>query len=103
VSSSYSPSLYGWQALTGFDTYEQKVIVQDSPFERGDAGFIQVIYVSGYATIPDDLIETCLLMAEHLMSGGYFPTEGVSAEGSILPLWLPKDVEKNLQKYKRVI
>jgi hypothetical protein len=111
ISWSASPSLYGWTALTGYDvladpcSHNASVIVQSSPFERGDTGFIQFVYSSGYVAIPDDLKLCCALMTSHLLSGGYFPTEGTSGEGSILPGWLPQDVDKILTAgaYKRVV
>jgi len=102
LSYSTSPANYSWTALTGFDTLSDSVVLNTSPFYRGDSGFVKLVYSSGYATIPDDLKLACALMAEHLLSGGYFPTSGGGGEGSVLPLWLPKDVQRILNNYTRV-
>lgn len=101
VSYSISPVNYGWTVLTGYDAFSDNIVLANSPFCRGDSGFVQLVYSSGYATIPDDLKLACLLMAEHLLSAGYFPTSGGGGEGSIMPLWLPKDVDRILWNYKR--
>ena len=99
---SLSPANFGWTSLTGFDTLSGKVVLIDSPFVRGDTGFIQLVYTSGLAVIPEDLKLVCALMAAHLLSCGYFPSQGGGGEGSLLPAWLPKDVEKIINFYKRV-
>jgi hypothetical protein len=103
LSYSVSPANCGWTALTGFDTVNEKVILSASPFRRGDTGFVQLVYTSGFplSSVPEDLKIACALMANHLLSGGFFPTEGGSGEGSLLPAWLPRDVDRILNTYTR--
>ena len=102
VSYSLSPANFGWTALTVFDAFGSRVILTSSPFYRGNSGFVQLVYSCGYAIVPDDLKLACALTAAHLISGGYFPTEGGGGEGSVLPLWLPRDVQEIVNDYKRV-
>jgi len=102
VKYSTNISSNGWTTLSGYDVIDDYIICHTAPFGRGDYGFFQVVYTSGYATIPDDLKEACALMTAHLLSGGMFPTQGTTGEGSVLPLWTPKDVQATIDNYKRV-
>ena len=99
LSWSYAPTRYGWTASSLYDIAGDLIQVYDLPFTRGDWGLIQLVYNSGYATIPDDLKSCCALMASHLLSAMMFPSQ---AGGSILPQWLPSDVMLTIEKYKRV-
>ena len=96
----------GWSSCSDYDSFiekqSSKVVARDVPFDRGSYGFLQVIYTSGYAVIPDNLLEACALLAAHYLSGGLFPTQGSTGEGSVLPMWIPKDVTDIINLYKRV-
>lgn len=48
VEYSYSPALYGWTASTQYDVSGAKITVWDAPFDRGDIGWVRVVYVCGY-------------------------------------------------------
>lgn len=72
----------GWTACSLKDTLEDEIIVYDSPFSRGDYAMFQVVYLSGYDTVPDDLKWACAAMASMFLSCGYFPTQ---AGASVLP------------------
>lgn len=92
----------GWTTLTEVDLVENSVICHNAPFARVDYGYFQCVYVSGYVVIPDDLKEACALLTAHLLSGGVFPTDGGTGEGSVLALWVPKDVTETIKRYTRV-
>ncbi len=92
----------GWITLNNNDLIGNTIICHDAPFGRGSYGLFRVVYISGYAAIPDDLKEACALMTAHLLSGGVFPTDGGTGEGSVLALWIPKDVQDTINRYKRV-
>ena len=96
---SYSVVSNGWTSASQYDITGDTIQCYDLPFTRGDYGMIQLVYTSGYAVIPDDLKIACGLMVAHLLSGGYFPTQGGS---SVLPAWLPTDVKLTIDRYSRV-
>lgn len=102
VKWSTNIGVNGWTALSNCDLIGSCIICHDAPFSRGGYGLLQVVYASGYTTIPDDLKEACALMTAHLLSGGLFPTQGGVGEGSVLALWIPKDVQDTINRYKRV-
>ncbi|OBW61096.1 MAG: hypothetical protein A9183_03050 [Dehalococcoides mccartyi] len=89
----------GWTDLPYFDTLTDTIRVYDSPFCRGSSGMVQVIYQSGYAIIPEDLKLACALIASHIFSGQFFPTQ---AGVSVLPVWIPKEVGDIMANYRRV-
>jgi hypothetical protein len=60
---------------------------------------VQLVYTTGFATVPDDLKFGCAEMVAHLLSGGFVPTMSGSA---VLSEWLSKDFWKTLDLYKRV-
>lgn len=99
VKWSYNVGQNGWTANSIYDIAGDTIQVYDSPFTRGDWGLTQVVFQSGYATIPDDLKMACGLMTAHLFSGSFFPTQ---AGSSVLPGWLPQDVSLMIEKYRRV-
>ena len=75
----------GWTASSNYDTVNNYINVYDCPFDRGDYGMIQLVYTSGYATVPDDLKLCCALVASRLLAAGFFPTQQGS---SVTPEWL---------------
>lgn len=77
----------GWSPATHFDLVDEGDIIRvyDGLFSRGDHGVCQLVYTSGYATIPDDLKMACKLMTSVLLSAGFFPTQ---AGASVLPDWV---------------
>ena len=99
ISWSRNVNQNGWTLSSIYDIAGDMVQVYDMPFTRGEWGLVQIVYTSGYATIPDDLKSCCALMASHLLSAQLFPTQ---AGGSVLPAWLPQDVTLSIEKYKRV-
>ena len=99
LSWSYNVNQNGWTLCKNYDIAGDLIQVYDAPFTRGDWGLVQLVEVSGYSTIPDDLKSCCALMASHLLSAMMFPTQ---AGASVLPQWLPQDVTLTIEKYKRV-
>lgn len=86
----------GWTTSSLYDTLDDEVIVYDSPFRRGQVGLLQVVYSSGYETVPDDLKWACAAMAAMFLSCGFFPTQGSTA---IMPEFLDG---ANVQSYYRL-
>lgn len=99
LSWTYSANQYGWMASSIYDILTDTIIMRDSSFNYGDTGAIKLVYKSGFATIPDDLKLACALMAQHLFSATFFPTQ---AGTSVLPAYLPNDVKEIMARYKRV-
>ena len=93
----------GWTVSTKFDIVRAGQFgknaylrVYDSPLARGDHGICQLVYTSGFATIPEDLKEACRLMAMVLWSAGFYPTQGGAG---ITPEWV---YGADQQKYYRI-
>ena len=88
-----------WNTCSVFGTLRDSVLVSDSPFVRGDYGLFQVVYTSGYATVPADLKRACALMVHHHLSYGFYPTQS-GAIASPDESW--KELEKIANRYQRV-
>ena len=99
IEWSNNPIQLGWTHSLIYNIQGDQIFVQDMPFCRGDWGLVRIIYTSGYAVVPDALKMACGLMAAHLFSGSMFPSQ---TGGSVLPAWLPGDVNLLIEKYKRV-
>jgi hypothetical protein len=99
IKWSQNVSQDGWTSATDYDLLNDIIMVRDIGFTRGDYGMVQLVYTSGYATIPEDLKWACALMAMHSFSSMYFPTQ---AGTSVLPTYLPNDVKDIVSRYKRV-
>lgn len=76
-------------------------IIPNSPLEIYDIAQVNIEYVAGYETIPEDLKYVCAMVTSHIMSGAFFPADGSVGEGSLLPQWLPAECKTILQKYTR--
>ncbi len=72
-----------------------------SPFMDGQHGYASIEYTYGFDPVPDDLKLACILMTNHLLSAGFFPTNGGLSDGSLTPRWIPQDVEDIISKYRR--
>ncbi len=77
------------------------VKVSPSPFTDGQHGYISIEYSYGFDPVPDDLKLACILMTNHLLSAGFFPTNGGLSDGTLAPRWIPPDVEAIICKYRR--
>jgi len=83
-----------WQTQYGIN-------VCGSPFFNGEKGQVLISYKAGYATIPEDLKMCCAMVTSRILSGAYFPANGGVGEGSLLPAWLPNEVQNILNRYTR--
>ena len=92
----------GWITTTKYDVINTGNFVRsyDLPFSRGGYGLVQVVYNSGYATIPDDLKEGCALMAAMLLSAGFVPTSQGSA---LMPDWVDGADRSKWYRVKQII
>jgi len=100
IAYSFAPALGGWNTETLWDIVDDQIIVYDSPFNRGDFGMHKIVYASGYATVPNDLLEACALMASMYLSCGFFPTQ---AGGSIMPEFVDGSDTQRYYRLRQII
>lgn len=90
-----------WSAIDAatYSTANGCINIAQPPFTRHGYAQVRVVYNAGFATVPADIKQACIMQSSLWIQQQYFP----SASGHVMPDGLANDVRAMLEPYSRRI